>query len=243
MTRGFILNELFSRVEPKKRYMNQYFNEEIVPILSKNDPHFKLYLKGKPSNSNDKVFHIKASDTFWFTYHTIFSIIFKSSSHLPRKIFFNRFGINTTYTDFGGMVKLGQTAQLPRSVENFLDLYKDPVSMSKYFENENDIQMEWLSATGICNAHSMGKLMSYYLCNNGDAFAEAINYPIKKMDGVLGSVTTFTQGGFCKFVMYDIEWYGWSGFGGSYYVFSPQYKCVLSYVVSGLIIIYYYTFI
>ena len=37
LMRGLILNELFRRTEPKHRSMNEYFKQEIVPILSKND--------------------------------------------------------------------------------------------------------------------------------------------------------------------------------------------------------------
>ena len=234
LTRGFILNELFSRVEPKKRYMNQYFNEEIVPILSKNDPNFKIYLKGKPSNSNDKVYHIKPTNKIWFIYHTVLSFIFKSSFHLPSQIFFNRFGLNTTYTDFKGMGKAGQIAKMPKCVKNYIKWDRNPATMSKQFENENDLKIEWLSATGISNAHSMGKFMSYCLCNYFDAFTEAIKYPIKRVDGSISISTDFTQGGFCKVMANGIEWYGWGGLGGSYYMYAPKYKCVLSYLVTGI---------
>merc|ERR1712228_97522 len=106
-------------------------------------------------------------------------------------------------------------------------------SASMLFENENDIKIEWMSCSGITNAHSMSKLLSYYVFN--DKFEKTLQNVIAEpklaYDASIFTLTQFTQGGFNKVEMFGVLWYLWGGLGGSIYAFAPEYKCVYSYTI------------
>merc|ERR1712228_658520 len=112
---------------------------------------------------------------------------------------------------------------------------------SKKYEDAENIAMEWMSATGISNAHSMSKLLSYYLFNDqtnitknfGQTFKEIVKDPKLKYDATILTKTNFTAGGFNKCVLFGIEWFMWGGLGGSFYGFAPKYKCVVAFTVTG----------
>eukprot|EP01084_Bolivina_argentea_P159956 278594_1 len=59
-TRGYILNEIFKLVEPKHRYMNEYYKQEIATennIFFSKDKIFKMYFKGIDNDIDRNNFH------------------------------------------------------------------------------------------------------------------------------------------------------------------------------------------
>ena len=132
---------------------------------------------------------------------------------------------------------------MPKSWKGFAPQWKYAVTKtktaSKLYENECDIKMEYMSATGISNAHSMTKILSYYLfdtqkdIDNDRLMEDIIAKPVKAYDPAIFTLTQFTQGGFDKVELFGIVWYLWGGLGGSFYAFSPKYKCVFAYTVVG----------
>ena len=242
--RGFILNEIFRRIEPQNRTMNEYFDQEIVPILSKNDPSFKIYLKGRPKTELLPVNHIENINILWNIYHVMIPFIMNITSHLPKLNYFNKYLSDIKYSDFNKLSKLGKINKLPKNHKSYAPQWENATLktklVSKLFENEADIDMEYMSATGIANAHSMSKLLSYYLFNHDNddnddnkIVNDIIAKPILKYDAALCTLTEFTQGGFNKVELHGIVWYLWGGLGGSWYAFSPKYKCVYSHLVIG----------
>eukprot|EP01084_Bolivina_argentea_P192915 331081_1 len=244
LMRGLILNELFRRTEPKHRSMNEYFKQEIAPILSENDNDFKVYLKGKSMKDKSKVYHIENSNILWILYHIIAPFIF-GIGHLPKKHYFNKYlYTDIKYSNFQRMRKLSDLNRITSKENNYAPdwtKFRRIKSISKQFENENDIKMEWMSATGISNAHSMSKLLSYFLFNNNTNITKGFHETVKEMisepkmayDATILSMSQFTKGGFNKVTLYDITWYLWGGLGGSWYAFSPKYQCTFAYTVIG----------
>jgi len=238
LTRGFILNELFRRVEPNGRSMNEYFVQEISPILSKDDECFKLYLKGKPKNDKSDVVYVENINKLWLMYHFVVPFLTNITSHLPKRNYFNKYIEDVGYSNFGRFKKLIQLNQEGDDSPNYAPEWNNVATeckvTSKKYENEQDIEMEWMSATGIMNAHSMSKLMSFCLNTlNENTLKELLKDPKAAYDAAVFSTTEFTKGGFCRSMLYGIEWFLWGGLGGSYYGFAPKYKCVLSFTVTG----------
>ena len=154
VTQGFILNELFKIVEPKHRYMNEYFDEEIVPLLSKNDIHFRLFLKGIPDfnkkYARNKVYHIQNINKWWMSYHLISYVVLGSSFHLP-KIYFNKYGMNFKRTSIRDLIFYKNLFHIPNKIKyiEFEPFPDDPGQLSKIFENPDNIHMAWMTSTGI----------------------------------------------------------------------------------------------
>eukprot|EP01084_Bolivina_argentea_P071092 129284_1 len=78
ISRGHILNEIFHLVEPRKRYMAQYYEQEILPILMRNDAAFGLTFRGlsfvynfgnKKIYNENRSFDVESPGFLWSLYH------------------------------------------------------------------------------------------------------------------------------------------------------------------------------
>lgn len=257
LTRGFLLNELFHRVEPKNRYMSEYFDQEITPILSKNDTMFGFHLKGvrkEDMTRQGPVYHVHHPSNFWMFYHFLIPFITGIRKFwLGDKHYYSKY--NELYNTDIEYCNLNNLKYLLKIIDPISpgtcglhdyapEWFKGSnwLSLSKKFENYDDLAMEWMSGTGISNAHSMGKFMSYILfdtknneiTNDYDkTLNEMIDKSRKAFDINIFTASNFTQGGFHEADLFGIKWYMWGGIGGSIYAFSPKYKCVFSYLIMG----------
>eukprot|EP01084_Bolivina_argentea_P161006 280312_1 len=237
LTRGIILNELFKIVEPKHRYMNQYFKEEMERHLQLNDPNFRAYFKGA---ENQQIYHIEQPNLIWLIYNFVIPWKTGITSHLPQSICFKY--LSESICDPVGKF-------YPEKLQAYLDQridYSDTPEIepdnqksgSIFFENE--LAMEYMSASGVMNAYSMSKLLSKYLYDNDNKLKDNViedimKYPQLSFDTGIGFEFNFTQGGFCYFMLDgDIAVYNWMGWGGSWFGFIPQYKAVIAYTITGV---------
>merc|ERR1711933_528154 len=177
---------------------------------------FKIYLKGKPVSDKSKVYHIENANTVWTIYHFLIPFLTNIQSHLPKMNYFNKYLDDINYSNFGRLRKLIEINKLGEGNGNYAPEWtetREIKNCSKKYEYENNIKMEWMSATGIANAYSMSKLLSYYLFNDGkngiteQTLSKMIKDPIKAYDASIYSLTQFTQGGFNKVELYGITWY------------------------------------
>ena len=144
-------------------------------------------------------------------------------------------GINFTQNFFSHL-NIIHGARLPDSMRFNLQ----PESFSVHLDKE--LPLEHMSWSGISNAHSLTKLFDYILFQSNLLSYETIVDKMlgnieSKYDVALGVITNFSQGGMNAerggFNTNGLEWYGWSGWGGSRVMFSPKHKAIIAYTVTS----------
>merc|ERR1712129_4495 len=95
-------------------------------------------------------------------------------------------------------------------------LQKEVKNVSKIYEDAANVEMEWMSAMGLANAHSMAIFMSEFVFSEFDDAmrTELMSEPKMAYDAGILSASEFTQGGFCRMEKFGVEWFAWGGLGG-----------------------------
>ena len=62
---------------------------------------------------------------------------------------------------------------------------------------------------------------------------EMTNAVTTKKDSVTGTDLSFSKGGFAKFTFSNEDWFGWTGVGGTWFIYNPNHDCVVTYTTGG----------
>jgi len=225
VTRGLVENELVKRVDPKKRNVGKFFHEEITQPLGID------FWIGLPDEQFSR-FHPMHE---WPIYYDIFHVL------IPYYL---------------GTLK-------DKNIKLLLDVVfsKDPPRCFKSIINTAGQQavsaddmclLEALktvspSVNGVSNAKSLGKILAL-LANGGEIDGVQLLKPETitrmlavttppMMDGGIGIISQFTDGGMAKNVILGIgdgDFFGWGGWGGSVVQFSPDLNAAVSFTLNGM---------
>eukprot|EP01083_Nonionella_stella_P147880 467236_1 len=257
-SRGHLLNEIFMRVEPKHRSISTYYKEEIEPTLTSNAPgdnqnEYLLRFDGLQNDKKwiDKYYHIELQPLWWSLYHVLLPMKLgfeKPLNELFAEQLYPAAYVDESWRANASLVYIRNWFVL-RKVHwgryvDFVNANGNPKGFSSQFVKS--LNTAHMSASGVGNAHSLAKTMSYILFS-GDVFDEnMVNTFIAqvetKFDNVLRADIAMSQGGSAKMEIQGIEWYGWGGWGGSVLFFAPRYKAVLSWTVTSFASPHYFYF-
>ena len=224
LTRGWVANEIFRRVDTRGRTMAEYLSEAIAGPLGAD-----VYVGPKGDKFND--------------YCPVKEIPF---TKVIMESFKTDGAVDISFTEL--MSLLNQMRKMskgnPRPV---LAPYQD-IDLKKIgtLYNEDIVRRgETFSTNGNCSARGLAKLAAV-MANKGTfnnvqilsnrAWEEMHKFPTYEL--VFGIVhSNFTQGGVNKFGDYGEGregWYGWYGYGGSVFQWNPELKIGFAYVPSYL---------
>lgn len=236
LTRGWIVNELFRRVDPAGRTIGEFLREEISEPLAAD---VKIGVKAEDKPRVAKV------TMLGFGYHFL-------QTFLPR--FLGRRVVHNAFQLFYRILKLIPMIRRSRRLEN-VPPFADVGGLG--FINHPDwLRGETPSANANCSARGLarvGAMMSaggalegrQYLSEQ--AWAAAHEHPVKaNMGGIL--VTRFTQGGVDSFIPCGPDssrlerdftvgregFFGWMGLGGSIFQWHPGHEIGFAFVPTVL---------
>ncbi|KAJ2993769.1 hypothetical protein HDV02_002076 [Globomyces sp. JEL0801] len=221
VTRGWYLNEIVRRVDPKKRSMGQLIREEIMP-LTKTEYYLNI-----PTHYESRISPLMGTPALRTIAKFIIPERFQSEP-LPKglKALMDRNSI--------GFKALAGSA--PKQIIPF-----------PHSHNRKEIwRSEGPSYSGITNSASLARLAAY-MANEGTldghefitpaTINEAL-VPLKWMpDTVVTRNVTFTTGGWGLNITFPgsetYRWIGWGGIGGSMVWWNPDKKLAFSYVMNA----------
>jgi CubicO group peptidase (beta-lactamase class C family) len=236
ITRGWIINEIFRRVDPAGRTIGEFLREDISEPLG---------VDANIGVKEDDLKRIKKVSVLGFGYQILQSLIPK---FLGRRIELNIFQIILKFIRLMPVLK---NANIKGSKPPFIGMKK-----VEFFNERSVIMGETPSANANCTARALAKIaamMSFggkwagreYLSD--DAWTAMHAHPLKaKMGGLLS--TDFTQGGVDFFTAPNSSstkmekafnagregFYGWMGLGGSIFQWHPELKIGFGYVPTSL---------
>jgi len=241
LTRGFILQEIFRRVEPNKKTIGQYLSENVFKPLDLN-VHIGLSPKGQNMvdvNSIANVVHLNADE------------VIKAANDAKRDdvlTLLNRFTEYNKLKETEGKRK-DQKAPFKSSGDTF-DI--------KFWNSTDARRAEIPSAGGLASARALATIAGQLACGGGQLISENA---FKKMheqhtEGfVFGMKCFFTQGGvnyykdgYVNEVSETIGedggghygqtvvrgMYGWGGYGGSMFLWDPKSEIGFAYIPTYL---------
>ena len=264
LTRGWLVNELYRRVDPQHRTLGEYLQDEIaVPLeadvnvgvsdenLSRRAPikglNFGFYIKEsfKPKFMGRKVVH-SATDMV-----SIFMpIALKAGKAIHKK--------NTTKRKKASPASReeNRSSKKPNGPFLGLSLKRDREDFVNFFNQEIIAQGESASFNANCSARGLAKVAAMmaahgnldgkeYLSESAWQSLHANAEP-KSLDGTV--TTHFTQGGLNLFTMKGSEknirdrslnmnregFYGWMGLGGSIFQWHPEQKIGFAFVPTSM---------
>ncbi|KAJ9063383.1 hypothetical protein DSO57_1000710 [Entomophthora muscae] len=217
VTRGWILNEIVHRVDPKRRTLGQIYEEELNAI-----PGVEFHLGLSPEN--------EARRSKWEGYPVPDILLLACLPALAGKRGENNFS------------KVAFKSGSP-----FRYLMKLATVMGKDYENSTTFsKFEVPSANGFTNANSLAKLGAVLAAGGSlgedtllsrEALELALSEEITAYDNCLCIETTMTRGGFGVFrleeIGLDTKFYGWPGAGGSLLAFNIDYNFSFSYIMNA----------
>jgi len=223
-TRGIIENEIVKRVDPKKRNVGQYYEEEIRKPLG-----ISFWI-GLP-DEQFKRFHIMHQ---WPEYYQVARVLFP-------------YYLGILDDDIKHLVDIA-TGKIKdvRTINAILNP-PDTTLNGQLFCRPDALKTISPSTNGVSNAKSLGTILAL-IANGGELHGVrllkqdtinrmlAITTPPMK-DAGLGISTLFTDGGYAKNVIGKIgdkDFYGWGGWGGSVVQFSPELNVAVSFVMNGM---------
>ena len=225
ITRGWIANEVFRRVDTKKRTIGEYINDEIAKPLQAD-----VYV-----GAWDKKF-ADFAPTVEMSLPTVLIESLKGS--------FTSSGVDFTFMELLGILKMLlklSGATKPTFQPNGVD---DLTKIGPMFNIEAVRRGETSSANGNCSARGLA-LLAAAMANQGSINGvqvlskqgwEALHQdPVEApIFGVLP--TNFTQGGINKFGETSGRdgWYGWMGYGGSVFQWHLDLKIGFAYTPTYL---------
>ena len=250
ISRGHILNEIFHRVDPQKRYMAQFYEQEILPRLMHNDPAFGMTFRGlryvqhlRTSSKSesvwdeDRIFDVESPSFLWNLYHVVFP------KYILRRPLLSDEYLKVKMCGFledeslcpNQSVDINMT-MFDRALENVNEMREhndySPKSMGQYFRN---MLVEHTSSSTLANAHSMTKAFQFMLNELISKETKELMFSAvtTEFDIALDTETSFSIGGFGRYLIGGVEWFGWSGWGGSTMLYAPQHDCFVAYTVTA----------
>jgi len=250
ISRGHILNEIFHLVEPQGRYMAQFYEQEILPRLAHHDPGYGLTFRGlryvqhlqntdgsRSVWDENRMFDVESPSTLWTLYHHHFAkyilkrpivadedLKAKMCGHLEDASLCpdQSFNVNQTLFD--------------RALQDFYEMKEhndySPKFLGGYFRM---MLIEHTSTSTMANAYSMTLLFQWMMEHLVSKETKELMFGevTTDFDIALGAESSFSVGGFGRFEIGGVEWFGWSGWGGSTMLYAPQYDCYVAYLVTG----------
>ena len=236
MTRGFIANEIFRRIEPQGRTMGEYLREEISQPLAAD---VYLGLQDAEIERHSKVAMLG------FGYQFLQGLIPRA---LGRRVELNLPQTLSKLSRMRSGMKRRTTLKAPAPIEGMKQL--------SVFDSDAVSRGEIPSAAAKCSARGLAKLAS--VMANGGATGEfqllgdqaMAALHDKTVSRQMMSITTeFTQGGLAKFGlarktagqrldsgMHEGRegYFGWMGLGGSIFQWHPEKRIGFAYVPTSL---------
>eukprot|EP00511_Aplanochytrium_stocchinoi_P006854 CAMPEP_0204826480 /NCGR_PEP_ID=MMETSP1346-20131115/4159_1 /ASSEMBLY_ACC=CAM_ASM_000771 /TAXON_ID=215587 /ORGANISM="Aplanochytrium stocchinoi, Strain GSBS06" /LENGTH=463 /DNA_ID=CAMNT_0051954525 /DNA_START=110 /DNA_END=1501 /DNA_ORIENTATION=+ len=224
LTRGFILNEIVRRTDPKCRSVGQIIKEELA------EPYGETIVMGKPTESERS---------------RIQSLRFEPVPHVAMKTLWKKATGDVTEDERLRDSDIA-TKGLKSNILSVLAPVKMPWHVMKhdnghYMNHPEFHETEMPSANAISNARALGRLAD--LMSRGKLLTKLVHdlahsEPVSKFDHALGMSTTFTKGGWCLFE--DEGWddmfkgyVGWGGYGGSMFAWNPENETGVAYTMNG----------
>ncbi|KAJ9063381.1 hypothetical protein DSO57_1000708 [Entomophthora muscae] len=217
VTRGWILNEIVCRVDPKRRTLGQIYEEDINAI-----PGIEFHLGLSPDNEarRSKCEDYPIPDLVIMESIKILTGT-RQDNDLPLKALKN--GSPLRY-----LIKL--------MLAMGLDFANNPLFL----------KTEVPSVNGFTNANSLAKIAAILAARGSlgkDRLMSRAAFDLALSDGVLAydnfvcKEVTVTRGGFGMFKLEEIDvdtkFYGWPGMGGSIIIFNVEYNFGFSYVMNA----------
>jgi CubicO group peptidase (beta-lactamase class C family) len=236
ITRGWIINEVFRRVDPAGRTVGEFFREDISGPLE-----VDAFIGVK----EDELKRVKRVSMLGFGFQFLESL---KPRFLGRRIEQNIFQIIMKIIRLIPAMRGGTAAGAPAPV----------VGMKRIeFFNEPAVVMgETPSANANCSARALAKIAAMMSCGGtwgGREYVSAEGWAALHGDPVKGAMggffsTDFTQGGIDCFTAPTAEssplerafnsgregFYGWMGLGGSIFQWHPGHKIGFGYVPTSL---------
>jgi CubicO group peptidase (beta-lactamase class C family) len=235
MTRGWVANEIFRRIEPRGLTMGEFLREEVSTPLNAdvyiglNDVELKRVSKVKILSFRYQFLQSLIPRIFGRKIeHNLLQIIIRICRLLP--------GLSNSTT---------RGAPAPITGMNNLEIVNTPLISTG----------EIPSAGAKCSARGLAKLAAV-MANGGSfkghklmgdpAYAALHDAPIRR--NMLAMSVAFTQGGLAAFAQHGAEdkafdkglnygregFYGWMGLGGSIFQWHPQHRIGFGYVPTSL---------
>jgi len=218
-TRGFILNELIRRTDPKGRTLGELVREEIAEPLG------VTIVLGEPTETE------KARMT---------KLKFEGFHHVVAKSVLNDLTGKSMPDD---ALRSREFFREDSHLKNWIDVFHhfDHHDADNWFNETEAHELEIPSANVLSNARSFGKVAD--LMSRGqlldketeNAFHDKV---VEKFDHGLLFKTCFSQGGVCSFS--NSSWnedckdfWGWGGFGGSMFAWNRKDQIGFSYTMNG----------
>eukprot|EP00095_Tigriopus_kingsejongensis_P003206 maker-scaffold50_size457468-snap-gene-1.14 protein:Tk03206 transcript:maker-scaffold50_size457468-snap-gene-1.14-mRNA-1 annotation:"beta-lactamase class c and other penicillin binding protein" len=243
MSRGWILNEIFRRVEPSRRTIGEFLLEEISQPLG-----IDVYI-GVPESKLDSFCDLKV----WSSGKLMVQSMIPYT--LGRKM-------EPSMGDFLRVLKVFINARDSMKGEpkrqpllEGMEKVKNPNQLIPKF-NTNEVRLgEMPSANGSCSARGLAKLAQCIL-NGGEfddvrilsttAVENMVDKPLKRFDhAFVGVQSNFSQGGVNHFVInsddteqqkqakrYRDGYVGWFGMGGSIFQWHPKHEIAFGFIPS-----------
>jgi len=224
LTRGWIVNELFRRVDPAGRTIGEFLREEVSGPLDAD------VIIGVNERELERVAPVRL---LGFRYHFLQSLV---PRFLGRRVVHNIFQLLARFIPVIPAVLRGRKSGIPPPFRGVAGL--------AFFNDPDFAKGETPSANAKCSARGLAKvgaMMSARGTFEGreylseDAWRAAHNHPVK---AVMGEIlpTRFTQGGVDRFEPCTPDstraerdfnegregFYGWMGLGGSIFQWHPQ---------------------
>jgi len=243
LTRGYVLNEIFRRAEPRGRSMSDYFNDEIAGKISGPDGDSDFFLRFDGLRGEkaaiDRMYHITQQPAYWSLYHVVLPLYFGRDR--PFSTLFARELCPSEAMDEALCPResLEGTAHFMATAGKFpsgnivdWDIGAGPAVLSKAFEGK--LAMATMSASGIGSAHSVARAAAHILFS-GEVLEKAsvehmVSERVLNRDMMLGFDTMFGRGGFHCFDIQGLLWHGWGGWGGSLFVFNIEHEAVIAFL-------------
>ena len=246
LTRGWIVNEIFRRVDPERRTIGEFLRDDIAGPLKADA------MIGVPEADLPRIAKIKAVG---FLAHLKYSLVPKI---LGRKVYHNILtilgrGLKVVAAQRGvsrvkrpaPFVGLKSTAGIKEPLAALCEIFNDPL-----------IEMgETPSANAHCSARGLAKIASAMSMGGTSTGCQILSEqacqslheaPIDRSLGLMD--TQFTQGGAARFASAkagaaEMEkalnhgregFYGWMGLGGSVFQWHPEYQIGFAFVPTSL---------
>ena len=246
LTRGWIVNEIFRRVDPERRTIGEFLRDDIAGPLGVDA------MVGVPEVDLPRIAKIKAVGLSAHLKHSLKPQI------LGRKVHHNIFtilarGLRIAAARRGnaGVKRPAPFVQL-KSTEGI----KEPLAALCEVFNDPLIEMgETPSANAHCSARGLAKIASAMSMNGASDGVQILSErtcqllheaPIDRSLGLMD--TQFTQGGVARFAVTKANastlekalnhgregFYGWMGLGGSIFQWHPEYQIGFAFVPTSL---------
>jgi CubicO group peptidase (beta-lactamase class C family) len=243
LIRGFYENAIFRRADPKHRTINEFIQEEIALPLG-----VEFYFgipKTIEENEFSRVSKLYESSKLQVFFKLLLPFFLEEYAPfildllpLPRLTTFTKNAIRNAFDKSKPTVN----NQLPGLEPHGLN--------PQVFLTKEALRIQGPSFNGLTNAASLAKIAGC-LANGGEldgvrllskkGFEEAHRLMEPVSEGVFDTTIHFTQAGWATHPTYPVlaepsqkDFFGWCGWGGSYFVWDPVHNIGFSYVMNAM---------